>query len=73
MNQLGKLRESMGLSQKSLADVLNIKQQTVSSWERGRTSPSPYYMQKIEGIFGVKKEIIFQDAFYKGEEGGIEL
>ena len=32
-------RQALGMSQKDLADVLNISDKAVSKWERGKTFP----------------------------------
>jgi putative transcriptional regulator len=46
--------------------MLNVTQQTLSSWEIGRTIPKPYQMQYLEDILGEKKEnIFFEDFNYK--------
>jgi len=34
-----KLRESLGLTQKQIADAVGVTDQTVSNWERGVYSP----------------------------------
>jgi len=62
-NNLSTVRQKNGYSQEELATILGVKQQTLSSWEIGRTLPKPYQMQKIEDILKVKKENIFFEAF----------
>lgn len=47
------LRESLGLSQRKLASELHVSQQTVGSWEVGRTTPCPEMMTTIASMFGV--------------------
>jgi len=37
--QVRALREHLGLTQRELADELNIRQQTVSEWETGQYRP----------------------------------
>jgi transcriptional regulator with XRE-family HTH domain len=41
LNVIG-VRQSLGLSQSELGQILGITQATVSRWERGRTEPTPY-------------------------------
>ncbi len=62
-NNLSESRQQNGYSQKELAVILGITQQTLSSWEVGRTLPKPYQMQKIEDVLKRKKEEIFFEAF----------
>lgn len=60
---LAEVRKEAGMSQEELAEKLGVKQPTISSWERNRTIPKPYYMQKIQDIFGKPKEDIFLAHF----------
>jgi transcriptional regulator with XRE-family HTH domain len=39
-------------SQQELADLLGATQNTVSRWELGITTPSPYFLKKICTLFG---------------------
>lgn len=63
-NKVGKLRKEKGLSQESLASILNVSRQTVSSIERGKYNPSlllafkiaNYFKRTIEEIFEYKEE-----------------
>lgn len=67
-NNLKKIRMEAGISQESLANLLNVSQKTVSSWEIGRSTPKPSQMQHLEDFFKVPKEKIFFTAFnYKNE------
>lgn len=56
---LKKLREQSGISQRKLAEVLHVSQQTVGSWEVNRTTPSPEIMNKIADYFGVTLDSIY--------------
>lgn len=62
-NKLTEIRNLKNINQSNLASVMNVSQQTLSSWEVGRTLPKPYQMQYLEDILGVKKEEIFFDDF----------
>ena len=50
--QLRLAREMAGWSQIEVADRLGIRQVTVSHWETGETTPSPYYCQRLSHLFG---------------------
>lgn len=62
-NKLTEIRNSKKINQSNLANIMNVSQQTLSSWEVGRTLPKPYQMQHLEDVLGVKKEEIFFDDF----------
>lgn len=67
-NNLKKIRTEAGISQETLANLLQVSQKTVSSWEIGRSTPKPSQMQHLEDFFEVPKEKIFFTAFnYKNE------
>lgn len=62
-NKLAEIRILKNYSQGELAELLNVSQQTFSSWETGRTLPKPYQMQHLEDVLGIDKEIIFFEDF----------
>ena len=41
-------REERGLSQREMADVLGVRQATVSRWESGERVPPPYLRLALE-------------------------
>ncbi|MCT0162890.1 helix-turn-helix transcriptional regulator [Lactiplantibacillus pentosus] len=62
-NNLKKIREQNGLTQRDLALVINVDQRTISKWEHGISVPSVAIMQLLEDYFDVKKELLFYGAF----------
>lgn len=50
--QLKQARELRGWSQNDVALQLGVDPYYLSRWERGQTTPSPYYRQKLCAIFG---------------------
>jgi len=46
-------RNEKHLSQLQLADLLGTTPLTVSRWERGLTTPGPYYRRKLVAVFGM--------------------
>lgn len=48
-----KVRESRGISQKEVAEALNVKSATVSSWEVDRTEPKMEHFVKMADLFNV--------------------
>ena len=50
---LKELRAEKGITQVSLANTLNVKQSTISSWEIERTSPTLEQLGDLANIFDV--------------------
>ena len=51
--RLKELRNKSGLSQKGLADLIFVSQQTVAKWETAKSTPNPEMIVKLSEIFGV--------------------
>lgn len=49
---LRQLRESKGLSQKDLGQLVNVDQRTVSAWENGICEPKYAVLANLCEIFG---------------------
>lgn len=58
---LRKLREAKGMMQRELADALDIKQNTLSSYENGKRYPEMFTLLKIANYFDVSLD----DLVYK--------
>jgi len=58
-NRLEELRKRQGLQQETLADILQVSRQTISSLENGRYNPSILLAIKIARYFQVPVEEIF--------------
>lgn len=46
-------RVNAGLSQKEVADKLNVSNKTVCSWEKGKTFPSAEYIEALCTLYGL--------------------
>ncbi|MBQ3444264.1 MAG: helix-turn-helix transcriptional regulator [Selenomonadaceae bacterium] len=57
--RLKSLRKSRKLSQKDFAQALRVSQQTVASWESGRTEPSNTALRDIADYFNVSADYLF--------------
>ena len=57
-----KLREKSGLTQKELAEKLFVTAQAVSRWENGNVEPSVAILTKMAEIFNVSLDEIINDA-----------
>ena len=51
--RLQKLRTDLNMTQKELADKLDVKQQAVSSYEQGTTKPKNDVIIKISKLFNI--------------------
>lgn len=65
------LRKEKGLTQRQLAESLNVSDKAVSKWERGAGCPDVSLLPKIAGIFNVDLESILAGTLSEnGVEGG---
>lgn len=62
------LRKSRGMTQKEIADILNIEPKTVSKWETGRGFPDVSYVSELADIFGVSEKILLSGDLIKNTE-----
>ena len=62
MNTIKELRKSKKLSQKELADILNVHQTAISQWEQNRTMPDIDMIKKLAKYFGVTTDYILGDS-----------
>lgn len=56
--QLKALRKVKGVTQKELAEALNISFQTISKWENGITMPDITFLPPLAEYFGVELEVL---------------
>lgn len=62
------LRQRQGLTQKDLAEKLQVSFQTVSKWENGVTLPDIVYLPKLAAIFDVSTDVLLGIKPLKEEE-----
>ena len=55
---LKELRINRGVSQKEFAAILGVSQQTIASWEVGRTEPSNSLLKDIADYFNVSADYL---------------
>lgn len=53
-----RLRKEKGITQKQLADQLNLSDRTISKWERGSGCPDVSLLPGLSAVFGVQIENI---------------
>ena len=56
--QLRLLRKEKRISQKALAEAVQVSQQTIASWETGRTHPNPQTLKKLADYFHVSTDFL---------------
>ena len=70
--KLKELREQKGMSQAELANILDVAQQTVASWERDKSSPNYEILQNIADFFHVSTDSLLgrdsPQGYYLDEE-----
>ena len=63
MKEMGKrlkgLRESMGLSQMKMAEILGLKQPSINRYEQGTATPTVGNLRKYADYFDVSMDYIF--------------
>ena len=67
---IAQLRKELGLTQKELADALNVSDKAISRWEHAETLPDIETLCKICDIYGVSgphsyQQIICGNVFFK--------
>lgn len=63
--KLKTLREAKGLTQKGLAEILNVAQGAVAMWETGKRTPDLEMVKKIAAFFNVSTDYLTGESKYK--------
>ena len=66
------LRTGAGLTQLSLAEVLNYSDKAVSKWERGESVPDIFMLKRIADYFGVTVDYLLESDHTESIEQTIE-
>ena len=69
-NHLLTLRKAASLSQQELADILEVKQQTIAFWEQGSKPPRSEVLPKMAKAFGVKIDTLINATGKPTRQGG---
>ena len=56
--RIKELRMARGLSQKQLAEAINVTQQVIALWESGKHEPKASYIYKLAEYFGVTSDYL---------------
>lgn len=57
-SRIKELRKQHRISQKELASVIQVSQQTIGGWETGRTEPGIEFIQKLANYFDVTTDYL---------------
>lgn len=60
--RLKKLREEKGLTQKQLAEIISMSQQTIGHYEVGRARPDLDTLQRLAEIFGCSIDFLLGNS-----------
>jgi Predicted transcription factor, homolog of eukaryotic MBF1 len=66
--RLKELREDRKISQKQLAEMLSVSQQTVAKWETAKATPNPQTVVKLANVFDVSADYLLGNAAEKPYE-----
>lgn len=73
-NKIGKLifklRKEQGMTQKQVADAMNISDKTISKWERGMGCPDVTLLKDLSKILGVNIDTILSGNIETNETNG---
>lgn len=61
MNSIKSRRESLGMTQKELAEKLRVSQQAVTKWETGENRPRAEKLPEIARLLGCSVDDLFKD------------
>ena len=56
--RLKMLRNKMGLTQREAAKLMNVRRETIGTWERGTNTPNPICEMKLQGILNNWEKLI---------------
>ena len=67
MNNLKKLRQSIGLSQNELAKIFNVSEKTILRWEKGLTDIKSTKAEQLAKYFEVSVPYLLGFSNYKNK------
>ena len=67
------IRTERGISQETLAELLEVSRQTISKWENGQGRPSADSVAKLSEVFGIPAEAFLKDDWVPPEEKPPEI
>lgn len=64
------LRKEMGLTQRQLAEKMNLSDRTISKWERGMGCPDISLLNQLSSVFGVNIDSILSGELKENDVDG---
>ncbi len=65
MSQIKKARKKVGLTQRALAEILDVSTETISHWETGKRSPSINRLRSICAVIPVTVRQLMDEKINK--------
>ncbi len=76
-DRLKQIRKMKGLTQNDLAKALDVSSWTVALWESGKRMPEHEMIERLSGVFGIRKEHLLASrglpSVKDRSEGGTEI
>lgn len=66
-NLIHQLRKEKNLTQKQIADKMNISDKTISKWERGQGYPDISFLKELAKILGVSIDLLLDGEIIQNE------
>lgn len=67
MNRIKQLRQEKNILQSDLAEILKVRQNTISNWETGRNEPDQQALYELSRFFDVSIDYILGNSDIKKE------
>lgn len=67
MNRIKQLRQEKNILQSDLAEILKVRQNTISNWETGRNEPDQQALYELSKFFDVSIDYILGNSDVKKE------
>ena len=71
-DNIKRLREQHGLTQRELGEIAGVSDKAVSTWENGTKEPRMGAVARLAAHFGVSKSVILDDAPATGFPAAVE-
>lgn len=73
MNRIRAARESAGVLQKDVAEALNVKQNTISNWENGRSEPDMASLAKMAVLYHTSVDYLIGRAVQNSGDNVVKI
>ena len=67
-NEISKKRKELNMTQRELADKINVTDKTISRWEKGVSIPDIYSLKKLSVVLDIKFNQLFDEISVEVDE-----